>query len=78
MNDLNIDFKSKKKKEIGVGGLVLAFFVGLLSMFLISNAYPLNSIYKNEDGKIVYETKSVTVTDSGIADSVQEYFYSVK
>ena len=74
MNDLNIDFKSKKKKEIGVGGLVLAFFVGLLSMFLISNAYPLNSIYKNEDGKIVYETKSVTVTDSGIADSVQKVY----
>ena len=75
MNDLNIDFKTKKKKGIGIGGLVLAFFVGLLSMFLISNAYPLNTIlYKTEDGKIVYETKSVTVTDVGIAESVKKVY----
>jgi len=58
------------KKAINTSGIILAFFIGVIAMYLVILKYPLTTT--TEDGAFI--NKNVTITDTGIAEAVDKLY----
>lgn len=58
------------KKAINTSGIILAFFIGVIAMYLVILKYPLTTT--TEDGTFI--NKNVTITDTGIAEAVDKLY----
>jgi len=58
------------KKAINISGIILAFFIGVIAMYLVILKYPLTTT--TEDGTFI--NKNVTITDTGIAEAVDKLY----